>query len=62
MDLIACEFCKNPEEIMDMHPIEDMLICGYCIQKVDMLTEFLCRGGTEEILFTRPDGQITMEL
>ncbi len=39
MDLIDCEFCGNPEEIMDMHLVEDMLICGYCIQKVDMLSD-----------------------
>ena len=55
-----CEFCGTYTN--DPFEVEDMLICGYCIQKVDMLTEFICRGGTKEVLFTNPDGQITMDL
>ena len=57
---VDCEFCGT--ETNDPFEVEDMLICGYCIPKVEMLTEFICRGGTEEVLFTRPDGQIMMEL
>ena len=62
MDLMDCEFCTHPEESIDMHLVSDMVICGYCILKVEMLTEFICRGGTKAVLSTRPDGQIMMAL
>lgn len=55
-----CDICGH--ELDDLFDVDELVVCGYCIPLIDMLMEFMRRGGTEEIWYMRQDGQMMMEL
>lgn len=57
--MTPCEFCGQFTD--DPHSVDEMLVCDHCILLVDLLEEFIRRGGTKEIWYLRPDGQQMMD-
>ena len=60
--IVVCDFCRDITDDEDSHLVEDMLVCGHCILLVDMLKEFMKRGGTKEVWNIRQDGQMMMPI
>ena len=57
---VDCELCDD--DTNDPFIVDGLIICGYCIPKVEMLVAFMEMGGTEEMFHKKADGQMMMEI